>query len=167
MANTNLMDIAAEYREAFEKMTDLDVPQEVMDDTLEGLKGPLEIRGANIVKWAEMQDAYAAAIKARAKMMNDRAKALEAKAERARQFLFNAMKLAKISLIETPEVKIRVKGGAWKCIIDAESQVPPEYKRFPDPPAPEIDKRKILEDLAAGKELTFAHREQGFFLEIK
>jgi hypothetical protein len=186
-----LMDVAAEYREAFDRLNDLDLPDEVVKDTLEGMSGALEVKATNLVRYAEFKEAEAEVIKKRRALMGARQKALETHAERIRAFVFNAMKLAKIALIETPEFKLRVKGGTSKVIVDAPTQVPPEFMRYPDPPAPEIDKEKIKTMLtaaesakalfAAGKPLdakqaqaiedakviTFAHLEQSEFLDVR
>jgi hypothetical protein len=185
------MDVAAEYREAFDRLNDMDLPEAVIRDTLEGMAGAMEVKTTSLVGFAERLDAFAAVIKKRAAEMSKRQKALEARAERIRAFVFNAMKLAQMKVIETPEFKLRVKAGVSKVVIDAESQIPPEYKRFPDPPAPEIDKAKIKEVLEAGakaeekfkagaaitaeetaaieaaKAITFAHLEQVEFLDVR
>jgi len=162
-----LMDVAAEYREALEKLTDSDLPDEVVNDTLEGMKGALEVKATSLAAFAERIDGEAAVLKKRADLIAARAKAAASRAERIRAYIFNAMKLAEVSLIETTDFKIRVKKGAWKLIVDTPSQVPNEFMRFPDPPAPEIDKAAALRALGEGKELSWCHREQGAHLEIK
>lgn len=185
------MDIAAEYREAYDRLTDLDLPEEVVKDTLEGMAGALEVKATNLISYADRLAVFSDQIKKRRAAMLARQQALESRAERIRAFVFNAMKLAQVKVIETPEYKLRVKGGTKFVVIDAPTQVPPEYKRFPDPPPPEIDKEKIKEVLtaaesakalfAAGKsitaeqataieraqEITFAHLEQSEFLDVR
>jgi hypothetical protein len=186
-----LMDIAAEYREAFDRLNDLDLPEEVVKDTLEGMAGALEVKATNLISYSDRLSAFSEQIKKRRTAMLARQQALETRAERIRFFVFNAMKFAQVKVIETTEYKLRIKGGTSKVIVDAPTQVPPEFMRFPDPPAPEIDKEKIKTILtdaasaqalfAAGKPLdakqaqaiedakaiTFAHLEQSEFLDVR
>lgn len=188
-----LMDLAAEYRAVFEKLNDMDIDEQVVSDTLESLAvtGTLEQSATSLIAWVEGKEAEAEVIKKRRALMLARQQALENRAARGRAYVFNAMKLAQIKVIETPEYKLRVKGGAAKVIIDAPSQVPPIYMRFPDPPAPEIDKEKIRDILTAAakasalfndgkpisaeqtaaidlaKEIDFAHLEQIEFLDVR
>lgn len=163
-----LMDVAAEYREALVKLGDSDLPDEVINDTLEGMKGALEVKATSLAGFAERLDGEAAVLKKRADLIAARAKAVTARADRIRAFVFNAMKLAEVTLIETTDFKIRRKKGAWKLIVDTPTQVPNEFMRFPDPPAPEIDKAKALATLSDGKTvLSWCHREQGEHLEVK
>lgn len=186
-----LMDLAAQHRAVFEKLNEMDIDEQVVADTLEGLTGPLEEKATALIAWAETKDGEAEVIKKRRQLMFARQQALENRSARIRAYVFNAMKLAQIKVIETPEFKLRVKAGASKVIIDAPTQVPPIYMRFPDPPAPEIDKEKIKEALTAAakawfvfnqgrpinaeqtaaidvaKEIDFAHLEQVEFLEVR
>jgi len=186
-----LMDVAAEYREAFDRLNDLDLPEEVVKDTLEGMVGALEVKSTNLIAYADRLTAFSDQIKKRRAAMLARQQALESRSERIRAFVFNAMKLAQVKVIETAEYKLRVKAGTKFVVIDAPTQVTPEYTRFPDPPPPEIDKEKIKAVLtaaaeaaalfAAGKPLnakqaqaiedakaiTFAHLEQSEFLDVR
>lgn len=162
-----LIDQALEYREAFEKLADSELPDQAITDTLEGLAGPIEKRTEALAAFAERLDIEADAYIKRGKLIQDRGTSRKKRAERIRHYILAVMKAGGMKVIETMDFKIQVKKSGWKCIVDAPTQVTPEYMRYPDPPAPEIDKAKILSDLAAGKELPFAHREQGEYLEVK
>lgn len=189
--NSKLMDLAAEYRALAERLMDMDLPEEVVTDTLEGEALPLEQKCDSVVWVAWSMDGLAAQIREREKELAARRRALEARAARLRDFVKEAMKLAGISLVETPNWKLRVKKSAPAVVIDASTQVPVEYMRFPEPPPPEIDKALIKETLLAAqkaqekfqsgkaitaeeaaaiakaKDITFAHLEQGDYLDVR
>jgi len=185
------MDVAADYREAYDKLSESDLPDEVVNDTLEGLMWPLEVKATNLIAFADRIESVIEVSKKRRQAMLAREKAAENRAARIRAYVFNSMKLAQVKLIETAEYKLRVKAGTKYVVVDAPTQVPPEFMRYPDPPEPEIDKEKIKamltaaesakELFAAGKPLdakqaqaieeakaiTFAHLEQSEFLDVR
>jgi hypothetical protein len=189
--STKLMDIAAEYRKLAESLMDMDVPDDALADTLEGERYPLEQKCTAIVWVAANMDALADSIEVRERALAARKKAMRARAERLRALILVGMKVAQVTLIETPEWKLRVKKSPPKVVIDAPTQVPAEFMRFPDPPPPEIDKeliRTILSNaekaqavfdagkplnaeqtnmIARAKSIMFAHLERGEHLEIK
>jgi hypothetical protein len=45
---STLFDLAAEYREAADRLAELDLPDEVVHDTLESLSGDLTAKATNI-----------------------------------------------------------------------------------------------------------------------
>ena len=54
----NLYDIATEYREAHEKLADLDLDQQTIEDTLEGMGGDLEVKAVNVVGFTRSEELY-------------------------------------------------------------------------------------------------------------
>jgi hypothetical protein len=188
---SKLIDLAKEHRELAEKMADLDLPDEVIADTLEGERLPLEQKASAVLWVAANFEAMAAKLAEREKAIAARRKAMAARAERLQDLVMTGMKIAQVTLIETPDWKMRVKKSSPSVTIDAPTQVPPEYMRFPDPPPPEPDKAKIKEVLVAArraqeifdsgkpideaqtqaieeaKKITFAHLEQSEYLDIR
>jgi len=59
----NLYSLAAEYRQAAESIANLDLDDQTIADTLEGLSGELEVKATNVAMFAKNLEATATAIK--------------------------------------------------------------------------------------------------------
>lgn len=164
---TALYNIAAEYREAAEKLSDLDLDEQTIADTLEGMSGELEVKATNVAFFARNLESLAASIKDAEAGMAARRKALENRAARMRDYLLNCMQLAGVQKIEGPYFKLAQRENPPAIIIDEPGLIPAEFMRQPDPPPPAPDKTAIKEALKAGKEVPGAHLARGVRLEIK
>jgi len=60
---TALYQLAIEFRETADKLADLDLPPEVVADTLESIGGDLELKAQNVALFTRNLEATAAAIK--------------------------------------------------------------------------------------------------------
>jgi hydroxymethylpyrimidine/phosphomethylpyrimidine kinase len=60
---TALYELAHSYRDAAEKLADLDLPPEVIEDTLESLSGDLEVKATNTAMLVRNIEATAEKIK--------------------------------------------------------------------------------------------------------
>lgn len=164
---TALYNIAAEYREAAEKLSDLDLDEQTIADTLEGMSGELEVKATNVAFFARNLESLAASIKEAEAGMAARRKALENRAARMRDYLLNCMQLAGVQKIEGPYFKLAQRENPPAVIIDEPGLIPAEFMRQPDPPPPAPDKTAIKEALKAGTEVPGAHLARGVRLEIK
>lgn len=165
--NTSLYVLADQYLEAAERMADLELPEEVIADTLEGLAGALEVKATNVAMFVQNLEASASAIKDAESKMAARRKAIEARAERIRAYLKENMERTGIFKIDCPYFKIAIRDNPPSVKIDAESQIPMQYMKIPDPPPPSPDKKAIAEALKAGQDVPGCHLERGKRLEIK
>lgn len=150
---SNLFDIAADYREAADRLSELDLPPEVVTDTLESLSGDLTVKATNIAAMTRNWRALAAAIKDAEQRMAERRKALEARASRVEDYLLNAMLYARMERVDSPMLAVAVKVNPPAVVIDNAEQVPAGYLRQPEPPPPEPDKVRIKSALAAGQDV--------------
>lgn len=165
--NTSLYVLADEYKAAAESLANLDLDDQTIADTLEGLAGALEIKATNIAMFARNLEAAADSIKAAEKQMADRRKAIESRAARIRNYLRENMIKAGISKIESPYFSLAIRDNPPSVIIDAESMIPGEFMRQPETPPPSPDKKAIAEAIKAGNEVPGAHMERSKRLEIK
>lgn len=165
--NTSLYVLTDEYRVAAARLADLELDEQTIADTLEGLAGALEVKATNVAMFVRNLEASADAIKAAEGEMARRRKSIEARADRVRQYLKENMERAEISKIECPYFKIAIRDNPPAVVIDAESQIPAEYMRVPDPPPPSPDKKAIAAAIKAGKEIAGCHTERSKRLEIK
>jgi hypothetical protein len=167
MSGLALFDIAREYRDAADKLADLDLPDEVVADTLEGMSGDLEVKATNVAFFARNLEALAASIKDAEANMAARRKALENRAQRMRDYLLNCMQLAGVQKIESPYFRLAQRENPPAVVIDEPGLIPNEYMRQPEPPPPAPDKAAIKADIQRGKEVPGAHLQRGVRLEIR
>lgn len=164
---TALYVLAQDYRAAAEKLADLDLDEQTIADTLEGLSGDLEVKAVNTAMVARNMQGLAAQIKEAEQAMAARRKALEGRAERLTAYLLANMQHAGISKIESPHFCLSIKNNPAAVVINEPGLIPAEFMRQPEPPPPSPDKTAIKEAIKAGKEVPGAHLAQGVRLEIR
>lgn len=161
-----LFQIAAEYREAVDKLSDLDLPDEVVADTLDSLGGDLQVKATNIAAFARDLEATAASIKDAEAQMKARRQAIERRAERLWHFLLHGMQYAGVSKIESPYFRLSIKTNPPSVEVFDERQVPADYMKQPEPPPPSVDKALVKQAIKDGYEVPGCRLVQGQRLEI-
>lgn len=167
MALPALYELAAEYRAALEKLAELDLPEAVVQDTLEGLKGELEVKATNVAAFVRHLEMTVAAIQEAEERMAARRKALEARAERMRAYLLANMQACGISKIESPWFVIAIRKNPPAVEVVDEAALPERFMVTPPPPPPKPDKRAMLEALKRGEEVPGARLAHGVRVEIR
>jgi hypothetical protein len=163
----SLFDIAAEYRAAVDRLSDLDLPEEVIADTLESLPGELEAKARNVAAFARDLEATASSIKDAEAQMAARRKAIENRAAGLRRYLMTSMQVAGISKIECPQFCLSIKANPPAVEIYEPLSVPADYMKQPPPPPPTPDKTLISKALKDGYEVPGARLVRGQRLEIQ
>jgi hypothetical protein len=165
--STSLYVLAAEHRMAAEKLTDMDIPEEVVRDTLESISGDLETKAVSVAQFVRNLEATADQIKTAEKAMADRRKAIENRAENVRKYLLDNMVMAGIQKIECPYFKLAVRDNPVSVVIDEPALIPVNYMTDPAPPPPAPDKKLIKQAIEDGFEVPGARLARGKRLEIK
>ena len=165
--STSLYVLAAEHRAVAEQLADLDLPDEVVRDTLESISGDLEAKAVSVAQFVRNLESSAESIKAAEKAMADRRKGIENRADRVRQYLLDNMIATGISKIECPFFKLAVRDNPVSVVIDEPGLIPAAYMTDPPPPPPAIDKKLIKQAIEDGHEVAGAHLARGKRLEIK
>ncbi len=163
---TTLALIAAQYRADAAKLADLDLDEQTIADTLESMAGDLEVKAQSVAHMVRAFEADAAAVAQWAKDAAARAKAIEARAERLRDYLAHCLEAAGIEKVEGPGVRISWRKTASVQIEDA-SQIPADLMRVKPAPAPEPDKTAISNAIKAGRDVPGARLVQGRSLQVK
>jgi len=164
---TSLYDISAEYRAAADKLADMDLDEQTIADTLEGMSGELEVKAQNVVMFTRNLESTAAAIKEAETQMAARRKALENRAEGLRRYLLGSLQYAGVQKIECPYFRITIQDNPPAVDVFEPGLLPAEYMRQPDPPPAAPDKAAIKDALKAGKDVPGARLVQGKRLAIK
>ena len=167
MTALTLYAMAGEFKEAADKLAELDMDEQTIADTLESLSGDLEVKATNTVMLVRNLESAAAQIKEAEKAMADRRKALEKRAERIRQYVMDSMIFAGIQKIECPYFKIALRDNPPAVVVDNAEQIPMAYMTDPLPPPPAPDKKLIAQALKDGVDVPGCHLERGQRLEVK
>jgi hypothetical protein len=164
---TTLYELALAYRNDAEKLADLDLPPEAIEDTLEAMAGDLEVKAQNTIMLARNLEATAAAIKEAEAQMAARRKSLESRAARIRDWVLANMMVAGVQKIECPHFRLAVRDNPAAVEIYEPGLIPAEFMREPEPPPPLPDKTAIKERLKAGQDVPGCKLTVGKRLEVK
>ena len=163
---TALYELAAQYRSAADQLSDLDLPPEVVADTLESLSGELEEKAQSVAMLIRNLEVTAEAIKAFEASQAERRKAIERRAESLKDYIRRNMEACGITKIEGTGITLSFRKSS-AVVIDEPALIPPEFMRQPEPPPPAPDKKLIADAIKAGKEIAGAHVEHRQSLQIK
>mgnify|MGYP003435090174 FL=1 len=164
---TALYELAAEYRADAEKLADMDLDEQTLADTLEGLGGELEVKAQNVIMFTRNLEATAAAIKEAEAQMAARRKALENRAAGLRRYVLENMQFAGIQKIECPFFKLSIRDNPAAVEIYEPGLIPAQFMKQPEPPPPSPDKTAIKAAITAGTEVPGAKLTKGTRLDIK
>ena len=156
MSELKLYEIADDYREALEVLVDIE--DEAVQDTLEGLKGTVEKKSINVARYIGNLEATAISIDNAIKQMSARKKAFQNKADRIRNWLKLNMESCGISEIIAPEFALKIVKNPPKLIITDKDLIPKRYKK--EVTTINIDKNWIKSDIKNGEEVSGAEIEQ-------
>lgn len=163
---TALFELAANYRALADRLNDLDLPEEVIADTLESESGELTDKSTNVAKVFRNLEADADKIEEAAKQMIARAKAIRRRSDSLKQYLHSNMEKAGITKIESPWFVISIKQNPEAVKVDDEESIPRDY--FKEIPASySLDKALIKQAIKDGFNVPGCHLERGTRLEIK
>jgi len=142
-----LYELADQFR-SLSLLADSDeLPPEVIRDTLEGLKGDIEVKSTNVAKFVLGLEAEAEMIEAAAEQMRQRAHRRKKRAEAIRNYMLLMLQATGITRVECPEFTIAVRKNPEAVEIADEKALPAEFMVVPEPPPPHPDKKKIAETL--------------------
>lgn len=167
MTALTLYELAAEYKAAADKLADLDLPAEVVTDTLASLTGGLEVKAQNIAMLARNMDTTAESIRDAIASMQQRVRAIEARASHLRQYLLANMQYAGITRLECALFRVSVRDNPPAVDVFDTAQVPTQFMRQPDPPPPSPDKNAIREALKHGNDVPGCRLTQSQRVDIR
>ena len=119
-------------------------------DTLEGIQDAINVKAENIVKWMKNLEAESNAFKEESKRLADKAKAIENKRIRLKDYLESCMKNSNVEKLKAGLFSLNMQNNPPSVEIEDENKVPQQY-RVPQPD--KIDKKAMLDDLKKGVDL--------------
>jgi hypothetical protein len=162
----NLYEIAVQYREDAHRLADLDLPAEVVTDTLDAMAGELEVKAQNVVMFARDLQATAAAIKDAEEQMAKRRKAIENRAKHLLDYVKGCMETAQVQKIECPYFRLSIAKSPPAVDVFEPALIPAEYMRQPEAPPAVPDKKALADAMKVGAEIPGARLTQGTRLAI-
>ena len=162
-----LYEIVAEYRDAADRLNDMDLPPEVVADTLESLAGDLEAKAENIAFIIRDLQADAEKIRVDAVRQAVRAKSLTNRAEWLQKWLLDTLVCAEVTKIKGIHFDLSIRDNPPAVVIDDEEKIPYSFYIYPDVPPRYLDKKLLAVELKLGNTEIGAHLERGKRLEIK
>lgn len=160
-----LYEIAQQYHE-LESLSDPDIPDVVIKDTLESLEGEITEKAISIAKFIRNVEVGAKDIEEAAEAMHMRAVRMKNMTERIKQYLMLNMDLAGIKKISCPFFEIRIQNNPEAVNIAEDAVVPDQYMITPPPPPPKPDKKALKEALKRGEQIDGCWLSQGAHLRI-
>lgn len=158
-----LYDIQSEFMQLYELATEEEDEQAFLD-TLEGLKGELEVKASgyvNVMKQLEMEatecDKVIEAFKAKKQTRVNSYK-------RMSEALQSAMETAGVDVLNAGDYELKIVNNGGLQPLEITGDVPGNFQKIIYEP----DNKKIREALIEGQDLNFAHlKERGKHLKIK
>ncbi len=167
MTLPTLYNLAQEYRQQLETLNDMELPPEVVQDTLDSLGGELEVKAENTVAYMRHLEALADSIKLAEAQMELRRVAIERRVAQLKDYVLACMQDAGIHKVECPYFAITIAKNPPSVEIFDPEHIPMEYMRTPVTPPPAPDKKAILEAMKNGVEVDGCRLKQGVRLSIK
>ena len=162
-----LYELAAEYRQQMDVLNDLDLPPEVVADTLESISGDLEAKCTNVGLVIRNMESLEEQIDSEINRLKAKKERVAARVKGIREYLLQNMQRCEFSRITSPWFTLSVRNNPPKVVIHDPASVPQEYMRQPPIPAPEPDKKAIAEALKRGEEVGDCYLEQTQSLIIR
>jgi hypothetical protein len=162
-----LYELSQDYRQALAELTDpeLELPPEVIADTLEGLQGSLEDKAVNITKFFRNLEAVTDAIKLAEERMAKRRKTMETRIAWLKEYLKQNLEGCGIQKIESPWFVLAIQANPWAVEISNEEIIPAKYKA--KVVTLKLDKLAIKRALEEGKKVPGASLTRGTRLSIR
>lgn len=159
-------ELAAQYRQLAELLSERHDDEQVISDTLESLAGPLDEQLENLAKMVRNIEAADSGVVQTIANLEARHIALQRAADRGRQLILDLMKTAHRERVTTALFSLALKKNPPQVVVDHAEQLPFVYLTQYEAPPPSPNKKAIAAAMKAGKEVPGAHFEQGIRLEI-
>jgi hypothetical protein len=161
---SNVMELRRETeaaRELLKSVADiLGDDAELIASTVEGETGLKEALIKAAERVAEL-DALDESINATKERMTARQHRLATQRETLITAICEAMIMTGMPRLDTAAGLLSLKKVPPKLIVIADEDVPSQYWDVPEPPAPKINKKRLFDDIKAGKEVPGATKSNG------
>lgn len=144
-----LYELTAHAKALYEQMSDLGLPLETIQDTIEA-EIPIAEKIKSYVFVIKELEAHEAAAKAESDRIAERARKFKARSQMLKERLQEAMEAAAITKQEYPEFTVRLQKNPPSLSVVDESLIP---KSFYVEQAPKLDSRGLINHIKDGNEI--------------
>lgn len=165
-----MYELASDYRELMDKLEAGELPEELLADTLEGIRGALEEKADGIACMLKALEADAAALRAEEDKLSERRRSKERTYDRMKAYLSDMLLHAGVTKVETPRSQIRFRRSeAVEIDHEADFIRWAEENRddFLNYKEPSINKTAVKKALLAGEEIAGARLEARQNLQVR
>lgn len=162
-----LYELATEYRALADQLAEIDLPEQTIQDTLEGAVWPVEEKARAVAQVIANVEADANAYAEHAKQVQAKAKAAKARVEWLKGYLVQNMERAGISKITGAGITITLRHNPESVEVFEAGVIPLEFMRQPEMPPMEPNKAAIKAAIQAGQEIQGARLVRTNRVEIK
>ena len=150
-----LFDLIGEYKELYEMLTDEEVDEQTVKDTLEGVEGEIEIKAQGIVSLYDRLDMEIKACEQHKKDWESRLAVRKNAKERIKRLMIDGLTAMGKDELKAGDVTIKVgnAGGVLPIIYEEGVTVPERFTKM----TIETDGKLVREALDNGEKLDFAH----------
>lgn len=169
MSNLHLYEIADEYRNLLEIASDPesdDLDMESFEAAIAALEGQFQTKAVNIACLIREWEAESNAISQVIAAQLQRAKSIDGKAKRLRDYLLTQMEVSSLPAIRDARIAVKLRKNPPSVQIETPASIPDMYCRH-IPARIEPDKQAIKEAMKAGGVVPGASLIQTTRLEIK
>ncbi len=159
----HLYELTSQYHDALSDLSELDLDEDVIKDTLEGLEGDIKIKCQNVAAFIANRNYEIQNVKDAAKKLTERAASERRVVDRLVVYLKYNMESNGITDASRPDLIIKIKNKVSDLIIDDESML---VKFMVEKTTSSIDKRELRKALKSG-EIKGAHLVPATRIEIK
>ena len=149
MSLPTLYELADDFKDALENLTDLD--DQAVIDTLESLEGEFKLKSTNVAKYIKNLENILDGMKESESNMRQRRVSLEKKIHHMREYLRNNLEKSGIKQIDAPDISISMQKNPYKVVINNENEIPEDFIDTKETKT--VNKEKIKEALKDGKEV--------------
>ena len=149
MSLPSLYELADEFKEALESLTDLD--DQSVKDTLESLEGEFKLKTTNVAKYIKNLEHTAEGIKEVESRQHKRRTSIESKIKHLKEYLRYNLEKTNTQKIESSEITITIQNNPHKVVITNEKDIPRDFLETKE--VQSIDKTKIKEALKNGENI--------------
>lgn len=164
--STALYEIADIYRSILED-EELSGDPESLQDTLDAVKGEIEVKVDNIGKYLIQMECDLLGLKEFEKRVTDKRRAMENKIQWLKDYTKRNLEASKIDKLQTDNVKFSIRKAAPRVIIYDENKVPQSAVQV-IPAQTKIDKNKARELLKEkGGVTSWGRLESGTWIKLE
>lgn len=164
---TALYELVAQHRQLQALAEESDLDPQMLLDTLEGLQGDIEAKSRSVAMVILNLDSFADQVDEAAAAMAQRAKRIRERAAGIKTYLKTSMQATGITKIQCTEFTIALRKNPARADIVNEEAIPDEFREWPEPPPPRVNRKAVVDALKAGREVPGAQLAQDERVDIR